>query len=937
MVKTGKKKPLDFGPEAGLTPSREGADNFQRIINDTMVDGLVVIDEKGIVLNINKAGAEMFGYSEEEIIGNNVNMLMNPYDNKHHGGYLSKYLKTGKGKIIGIGPREVAGRRKDGTEIALELAVNSHKEEGGGIIFVGSLRDITKRKETEAALLELQEKLHLITENTTDIIILRDANGKLRYISSSAERELKYKKEDFIGTLGWQDIIHPDDRDTYVSLWKQRVLVEGKLLTAEMRMRDGEGIYHWYESDSRPVKNDAGKVEHVVTVVRNITERKEVEAENLRLVNIVEDSLNEIYVLSPKTLKFNYVNKQARKNLGYSMEELKQMTPADLGANRSLKKIKEIFNSLENKQEEKIRFEGRNKRKDGSVYDIELNAWLSEAGESPVYVVIIDDITEKKAAEAAVKEAEAQYKMLADHGTDIVILEDTESKVIYVSPSLKRHLGIDPEETVGKNSWDMVHPDDRKETRSDWKKVVLGEKKPCTSRLRFQHADGQYIWFESLCTPVLNEAGKVTAVISTNRNISEQHEAEEKLELVTKNMSDMIFLFDTAGKILFVSPSIKSQLGWTIDERLGGTCLDILHPEDKPLWPEWKRDVMEKGNPFTARVRYRHKDGSYCWFESHTQPIKDERGRVTAAVTASRNITEQRKAEEQMAENERLLRTVLNSAGEGVYGVDLKGRTTFANHAAIKILGYSLNEMLGMSQHDLIHHHYPDGTKYPRKDCNIYRAFSDGKIHRVEDEVFWHKKGTAIPVEYTSSPIHDEDGNLAGAVVVFRDITQRVKDEAARKEAEEKLKMLAENTSDIITLRDSSGKVIYITPSFEKQLGYNSEKEKGKNPRLEIIHPDDRGKLELWEKRVYREGKPFRTNLRLKPAQGEYLWFESHTEPVKDEKGQVIAAVTTSHNITEYKKAESEALRLGRIVEDSLNEVYVFDAKTLKFLSVNRG
>lgn len=115
---------------------------------------------------------------------------------------------------------------------------------------------------------------------------------------------------------------------------------------------------------------------------------------------------------------------------------------------------------------------------------------------------------------------------------------------------------------------------------------------------------------------------------------------------------------------------------------------------------------------------------------------------------------------------------ILESAGEGIYGLDLDGVTTFANPAATRMTGWSLDELLGKPQHNQIHHSKADGTPYPREACPIYAALRDGEIHHQEDEVFWRKDGTRFPVAYTSTPLL-KDGKLMGAVVVFRDITER--------------------------------------------------------------------------------------------------------------------------------------------------------------------
>ncbi|MDP6582259.1 MAG: sigma 54-interacting transcriptional regulator, partial [Vicinamibacterales bacterium] len=122
---------------------------------------------------------------------------------------------------------------------------------------------------------------------------------------------------------------------------------------------------------------------------------------------------------------------------------------------------------------------------------------------------------------------------------------------------------------------------------------------------------------------------------------------------------------------------------------------------------------------------------------------------------------------------------ILAAAGEGIYGLDTDGLTTFVNPAAARLLGWSVDELLGQPMHAVLHHTHADGSAYPRETCPIYAAFKDGQVHQVRDEVFWRRDGTSFPVEYTSTPIEEEDA-LIGAVVVFRDVT-------ARKDAETQL------------------------------------------------------------------------------------------------------------------------------------------------------
>jgi len=134
---------------------------------------------------------------------------------------------------------------------------------------------------------------------------------------------------------------------------------------------------------------------------------------------------------------------------------------------------------------------------------------------------------------------------------------------------------------------------------------------------------------------------------------------------------------------------------------------------------------------------------------------------------------------------------ILDAAGEGIYGLNSDGEATFVNAAAVEILGWREEDIYGKPLHDIHHHSHADGRHYPKEECPVYAAIRDGEIHRVDNEVFWHSDGTAVPVEYTSTPIWHE-GKVAGAVVVFRDITERKKHEAEQQQSYEQIKELKE-------------------------------------------------------------------------------------------------------------------------------------------------
>jgi PAS domain S-box-containing protein len=158
---------------------------------------------------------------------------------------------------------------------------------------------------------------------------------------------------------------------------------------------------------------------------------------------------------------------------------------------------------------------------------------------------------------------------------------------------------------------------------------------------------------------------------------------------------------------------------------------------------------------------------------------------------------------------------ILDSAGEGVYGLDGAGQITFSNAAATEILGWEIADVLGQRAHDVHHHSHADGSAYPRNDCPIYAALKDGEIHTVDCEVFWHANGDAVPVEYTSTPILT-DGKPDGAVVVFRDISERRRIEEQREAAYAEIKILKEQLEQE---RDYLRDEIDVTVNFGEIVG----------------------------------------------------------------------------------------------------------------------
>jgi polar amino acid transport system substrate-binding protein len=220
--------------------------------------------------------------------------------------------------------------------------------------------------------------------------------------------------------------------------------------------------------------------------------------------------------------------------------------------------------------------------------------------------------------------------------------------------------------------------------------------------------------------------------------------------------------------------------------------------------------------------------------------------RTSRALMRARDDLEQKVTERtsELRENQKELESaveraslLLNSAGEGIFGVDLEGNVAFINPAASRMLGYAPSDLIGSDVHAKIHHSRADGSPYPKNECPMYLTHRDGTAHQITDEVLWHKDGTQVPVEYTSMPIR-KDGQVVGAVVTFRDITERRAMEEQLEATKSQLQHILD-TSPIGVAFSTQGKIHFANPRFKDMFGVGVG---DASPDL-YVHPEDREAL----------------------------------------------------------------------------------------------
>lgn len=268
------------------------ADGFLQAVMNTVLDGLIIIDDKGTIQSFNPSAERIFGYALDEVVGRNVKMLMPEPYHEGHDGYLDNYLTTGDKKVIGIG-REVSGKRKDGAVFPMELGVNEMQVEGARK-FVGTVRDISERKASERRLKEEAARMYAVMNTVLDGLITIDEKGTIQTFNPASSRIFGYQSDEVIGQN--VKMLMPEPYHTghdgylhnYMTTGDAKVIGIGREVSA--RRKDGSvfpmelGINEMMVVGTRMF----------VGTIRDISERKQAEQEIQQFVEALKHSNQEL-------------------------------------------------------------------------------------------------------------------------------------------------------------------------------------------------------------------------------------------------------------------------------------------------------------------------------------------------------------------------------------------------------------------------------------------------------------------------------------------------------------------------------------------------------------------------------------------------------------------------------------------------------------------
>ena len=419
------------------------------------------------------------------------------------------------------------------------------------------------------------------------------------------------------------------------------------------------------------------------------------------------------------------------------------------------------------------------------------------------------------------------------------------------------------------------------------------------------------------------------------------HESEARFRSLVEAATDSIVLADHNGHILSWNRAASHLFGYT-DEEVRGQSLSILMPPRHRAAHE--RGLARVRDTGESRLIGRlveleglRKDGSEFPLELSLAMWKSDEAVFYSGII--RDITQRRRAEEILDRLRHLHEVILTQAGEGIYGLDRDGITTFVNPTAAELLGYEPFELIDRPMHGLLHHSRSDGSPYPSGECPIYAALHDGLVHRVSADVFWRKDGHPVPVEYVSTPII-EKGRTAGAVVVFRDISERKEAERAVEESQERFRQLAEHIREVFWITNpEKSHVVYISPGYEEIWGRSCDSLYAHPTSwLDAIHPEDRPRIE--EAAISRQTLDvYNETYRILRPDGSMRWIWDRAYPIRDASNQVYRIVGFAEDITEQKRIEAEVIaseRRYRVLFDDNPSMYFMVDAVGTVLSVNR-
>ena len=359
----------------------------------------------------------------------------------------------------------------------------------------------------------------------------------------------------------------------------------------------------------------------------------------------------------------------------------------------------------------------------------------------------------------------------------LVAVLDTAGRVVRFNQSCAQLTGLSLTEATGRSFVEEVlEPEDCAWAATTLRSAAAGHVSgPHETAWRIREGASRRVSWT--IRPLQGPNGEIQYLIISGQDVTEQREAERALlssearyREVVEGSLGFVFTCTLEGRLTSLNAFTAETLGYRVEDLMGRSVTELLDMAGAATFQECLHTLTER-DEWLGAIPVRRSDGAYRRIAFRCRRV-DLSGERSFVLNHGVDVTEQHEAEEALHMAMRQRELILESVGDGIYGIDLEGRLTFINEAGARALGYSPEQLASRDVHEIIHHSHADGTPYSRITSPILQGMRRQETVRMRDEVFWRADGSSIPVEYTASPLI-EDGRVTGMVVAFQDISER--------------------------------------------------------------------------------------------------------------------------------------------------------------------
>ena len=917
-----------------------------RLLTENTTDVVYIQDVNLNVTYVTPSVETVAGYSPEELMKLTPDKFMTPESfERGVADFKEAVTLSGKDPDYKIPFKQYEYVKKDGSTFWGELKLRFlHDSEGNLLGTQGTLRDITDRKQTEEKLRESEKEHRLLTENITDVIFILDLNLKTTYVSPSIKNLAGYSPEE-IYQLKTKDFMASESFERGATDFAEAISSDAKKPDSEIPLKQYEyirkdGTRFWGELKTKVLHDSEGCPVGFQGTLRDVTDRKRTE-EKLKAseeqYRLLTENITDVVFIQDLDMNITYASPSVEAVTGYTPEEAITVKPKQFLSPKSYEKALDIWKKdisrADNVPKDHIRLlQYEYVRKDGSTFWGELKVKFLRDSKGCLIGTqgILRDITDRKKTEEKLKESEEKYRLLNENASDVVFVQDMDFCITYASPSVEAMMGYTPDEVTKLTFKDFMTPESYERAVKNWNKATaLIDKGVETGSVRlmqyeYVRKDGSTFWGEIKAKLLLDLDGQLLGTHGILRDITERKKIEEKLKeseeqyrLLTENTTDVIFIQNLDMSIKYVSPSVEALSGYTPEEVIKLGPHSLMTPESferglKEIQADLALAAKNPDHETSFRCyEYIRKDGSTGWGEFKPKLLRDSEGNIIAMQGTLRDVTERKKAEDALLQEQEKLESVTSTLKAGLAIISKDYTILWANKFLTDLCG----DVHGKTCYDVFNDH--NGVC---PNCGVKEIFETGKSHVVCEQSVPVPGGKRAWVELTANPIRDEQGNIIAASELSVVVDERKQMECKLREAEKKYHFLFDKAPLGIFLLDLKGGFVEFNDAAHCQLGY-SRKEFEKMCVADIEVVDSPEEIIARIKKIQKTGKDeFETKHRTK--NGEIRDVINAISLIEVEGKPFFYVV--KRDITEQKKAESaliETLEKMEITNEKLTVV----------------